>query len=188
MRKAVFLDRDGVMNATVYRPEEEIYDSPYSLKELELLPGVPRAVQLIHEMGMLAIVVSNQPGVAKGKCDRPTWEGVSAEFQRRLLEQGAQPDAVYYCTHHPQSRMASLRHCDCRKPRPGLLLRASRDFGVDLGASYMVGDTERDVGAALAAGCKAVLVGDNAARPSVTPHMVAGNLLQAVQMIATGGL
>jgi D-glycero-D-manno-heptose 1,7-bisphosphate phosphatase len=186
-RRCVFLDRDGVLNALVYRPEEGIYDSPYALEEFRLLPRVAEAVRLINRMGMLAIVVSNQPGVAKGKCDLSFLEEVSFELRRRLEKQGARLDGIYYCLHHPEGTVAAYRKvCECRKPRPGLLLQAARDFNIDLRGSYMVGDGEKDLEAALAAGCQAVWVGNGPGRTRgfLRPHLVASDLLEAVYKIA----
>ncbi|MEE9262794.1 MAG: HAD family hydrolase [Dehalococcoidia bacterium] len=189
MNRAVFLDRDGVLNALVYRAEEGIHDSPYSLAEFRLLPGVAEAIRLIHRLKMLAVVVSNQPGVAKGKCDGAFLEVLSQELQRQLKAQGAWLDGTYYCVHHPEGAVEGLRlTCECRKPRPGLLLKAAQELGVDLQSSYMVGDSAKDMEAASAAGCKGFLVGNRSANApdALKSHLVARDLLEAVQKIARG--
>lgn len=187
MNRAVFLDRDGVLNALVYRAEEGTHDSPYSLAEFHLLPGVAEAIRLIHRLKMLAVVVSNQPGVAKGKCDGAFLEVLSQELQRQLNAQGAWLDGTYYCLHHPDGAVEELRlMCECRKPRPGLLLKAAQELGVDLQSSYMVGDSAKDMEAASAAGCKGLLVGNGSANApdALKSHLVARDLLEAVQKIA----
>ena len=190
MNRAVFLDRDGVINAALYDPLEGKLDTPYRLEDFRLLPGVGRAVRAINEMGLLAVVVSNQPGVAKGKCDYAFLETVNAELAARLARQRAHLDAIYYCLHHPDAVDESLRiDCDCRKPKPGLLLRAARELDIDLARSFMLGDSPKDIEAGLAAGCQTSLVDGRrsyfrlgeAAR--MRPHWTAPNLPAAVEMI-----
>ncbi len=190
MNRAVFLDRDGVINAALYDPVEGKPDSPYRLEDLRLLPGVARAVRAINEMGFLAIVVSNQPGVAKGKCDYAFLEAVNAEIAARLAGEGARLDATYYCLHHPDAVDESLRvECDCRKPQPGLLLRAAQELSIDLAGSFMVGDSLGDVEAGLAAGCRTILVDGHRAYfrlgegDRMRPHWTAQNLLAAVEIV-----
>jgi len=190
MNRAVFLDRDGVINAALYDPLEGKLDTPYRLEDFRLLPGASQAVRAINEMGFLAVVVSNQPGVAKGKCDHAFLEAVNAELTARLARQTAHLDAIYYCLHHPDAVDESLRiDCDCRKPRPGLLLRAARELDIDLAGSFMLGDSPSDIEAGLAAGCQTSLVNGRrscsrlgeAAR--MRPHWTAHNLLAAVEII-----
>jgi D,D-heptose 1,7-bisphosphate phosphatase len=190
MHRAVFLDRDGVINAALYNPLEGKLDTPYRLEDFRLLAGVARAVRAINEMGFLAVVVSNQPGVAKGKCDYAFLETVNAELKARLARQKAYLDAIYYCIHHPDAVDESLRvDCDCRKPNPGLLLRAARELDIDLANSFMLGDSPKDIEAGLAAGCRTILVDGHrsyfclgeAAR--MRPHWTAQNLLAAVEII-----
>jgi D-glycero-D-manno-heptose 1,7-bisphosphate phosphatase len=193
MNRAVFLDRDGVINVAPYSAVEGKPDSPYRLDELRTLPGVARAIRLINDMGFLAVIVSNQPGIAKGKCDRAFLEAVDAQLRDELAREGARLDAVYYCLHHPEAQVEALRaECDCRKPKPGLLRRAARELDVDLARSYMVGDSVVDIEAGIAAGCRTIFVsnGDGLERSdsSVTPHQAATDLLAAVEAInAEGG-
>jgi D,D-heptose 1,7-bisphosphate phosphatase len=190
MNRAVFLDRDGVINAALYNPLEGKLDTPYRLEDFRLLAGVAQAVRVINEMGFLAVVVSNQPGVAKGKCDYAFLEAVNAELTVRLARQGAHLDAIYYCLHHPDAVDESLRmDCDCRKPKPGLMLRAARELDIDLASSFMLGDSPRDIEAGLAAGCQTILVDGHrsyfrlgeAAR--MRPHWTARNLPAAVEIV-----
>jgi mannose-1-phosphate guanylyltransferase/phosphomannomutase len=190
MNRAVFLDRDGVINAALYNRVEGKLDTPYRLEDFKLLPGVARAIRAINEMGFLAVVVSNQPGVAKGKCDYAFLEAVDAELTTRLARQEAHLDAIYYCLHHPDAVDESLRvDCDCRKPKPGLLLRAAQELDIDLAGSFMLGDSPRDVEAGLAAGCRSILVDGHRAyfrlgeAARMRPHWTARNLLSAVEII-----
>ena len=190
MHRAVFLDRDGVINAAIYNPVEGKPDSPHSLEEFRVLPGTAKAIRMIRDMGFLAIVVSNQPGVAKGKCRAELLEAINDRLRTSLAEEGTRLDGVYYCLHHPQAVIPFLNvRCDCRKPRPGLLLTAARERDVDLSRSYMIGDQETDIGAGLAAGCRSVLVNGNChlatgcGAPQVRPHRFADNLLAAAEAI-----
>ena len=190
MNRAVFLDRDGVINAALHNPMEAKPDSPYRLDDFRLLPGVAQAIQAINEIGLLAVVVSNQPGVAKGKCDYAFLETVNAELTARLARQKAHLDAIYYCLHHPDAVDESLRvDCDCRKPKPGLLLRAAQELDIDLANSFMLGDSPRDIEAGLAAGCQTILVDGHRAyfrlgeADCMRPRWTAQNLLAAVEII-----
>lgn len=186
MNKAVFLDRDGVLNALVYRPKEGLWDSPYSLEEFQLLPVVAQALKLVRDMGFLAIVVSNQPGVAKAKCSLSFLQELNQKLQSELAQAGAHLDAIYYCLHHPDGIIAPYGTvCSCRKPKPGLLLAAAREHAVALSRSYMVGDRSVDVQAGQNAGCMTILL-DNGTADSmgdVRPHWVAASLLEAAERI-----
>jgi D,D-heptose 1,7-bisphosphate phosphatase len=185
MQRAVFMDRDGVINATVWNAQERIQDSPYRLDDFRLLPGTAAAIRRIHDLGFAAVVISNQPGVAKGKCSPAFLGEVSEHMRRDLACQDAYLDGEYYCLHHPQANIAELRiDCDCRKPKPGLLYQAARDLEIDLGASYMVGDAERDIEAGLLAGSTTVLVRPGGTEPSTKAHLLAQSLAEAVEQVA----
>jgi len=144
-RRAVFLDRDGVINRSIVRAGKPY--APDSIEGLQILPGVKEALASLRNNGYLNIVVTNQPDVGAGKLPRATAEAMSAHLMETLPI-----DAVKVCFHTEND------HCRCRKPMPGLLLDAAAEFHVDLGNSYMVGDRWRDVGAAHAAGCQALFV------------------------------
>lgn len=157
-QKAVFLDRDGTLNKYVgflTRPEQ-----------LELIPGAAEAVRRINRSGYLAIVVTNQPVIARGDC---TWEELQEIHNRMetlLGKEGAFLDGIYVCPHHPDRGFEGERPeykclCDCRKPKAGLLLQAARDFNIDMASSIMVGDSEADVQAGRNAGCRASLLLDS---------------------------
>lgn len=187
MNRAVFLDRDGVINAAPYNAAEGKRDSPYSVSDFRLLPGAKRAVRLLNEAGWLTVLVSNQPGVAKGKCTTGVLAELTECLKTRLAEAGGHLDGVYYCLHHPDAVVPELRvACDCRKPRPGLILEAARDFQIDLIKSYMIGDGLQDVQAGLGAGCKVILVQPRSRRtpmPEASVSMVTGSLLEAVEQL-----
>ena len=188
MKRAVFLDRDGVINAAPFNAEEGKYDSPYTLADFRFLPGAKQAIRLLNQKGWLTVVVSNQPGIAKRKCSAPFLEALDERMRAGLAASGAHLDAIYYCLHHPQALVSELRQtCRCRKPQPGLLLTAASDLQVDLATSYMVGDGIQDVEAGLAAECKPILVQRPRSLqmkpPSVNGTRVATSLLAAVKQI-----
>lgn len=154
-QKAIFLDRDGTINKYVgfLRKEEEF----------DLLPGVAEAVKKINQSGYLAIVVTNQPVIARGEVTFEGLETIHNKMETLLGKEGAYLDAIYFCPHHPHSgyegEVKELKiDCDCRKPKPGMLLKAAEDLNIDLSQSYMVGDGENDIKAGKAAGCKTVLL------------------------------
>jgi len=150
-RRAVFLDRDGTVTAEV-----GYVTAP---DQLRLLPGSAAAIRRINEAGLLAIVVTNQSGVARGLFDEGLVDEVHALLRRQLAGEGARLDGIYVCAHHPSLGEPPWRQdCDCRKPKPGLLTRAAREHGVELASSYMVGDSARDLEAARRAGAMPVLV------------------------------
>ncbi|MEM3401723.1 MAG: HAD-IIIA family hydrolase [Candidatus Hadarchaeales archaeon] len=189
--KAVFLDRDGVINEIVYFPELGILDSPLNPRQFKLLPKVGEAIKKLNRLGLKVVVVSNQPVVAKGKTTMEVFERIRAKMKRELEKKGARIDAEYYCFHHPQAKYARYRvRCKCRKPKPGLLLQASKDLGVTLKGSYMIGDSPSDILAGKAVGCKTFLVGylkpellkliyEKGARPD----FIVRDLMEAVKII-----
>jgi D-glycero-D-manno-heptose 1,7-bisphosphate phosphatase len=158
--KAVFLDRDGVVNSLVYHQEHGIVDSPFTVAQFVLLPRVSEAIVRFHDMGYKVILVSNQPGIAKGHLTSETFNEIREKMKEELLEGGASLDGEYYCLHHPQAEIAQLRvNCACRKPEPGLLLQAAGDMNIDLSQSWMIGDGLTDVQAGKRAGCRTILLG-----------------------------
>lgn len=148
---AVFLDRDGTINEEVGYLDR--------LEKLRLVPGAAEAIRLINESGMKAVVVTNQSGVARGIFDEAFVAEVHARLREMLGEHGAVLDGVYFCPHHPtEGRGRYLRSCDCRKPSPGLLLRAAEELSLDPERSTMIGDTLKDIEAAARIGARGILV------------------------------
>ena len=150
-QKAIFLDRDGTINKYV--------GFLRNIDDFELIEGVAEAIKLINQSGYLAIVVTNQPVIARGEV---TWEELN-EIHKKMAtllgKEGAYVDGIYICPHHPDKGFEGERpeykiDCDCRKPKPGLLLQAAKDFNIDLSESYMIGDSHRDVEAGENAGVK----------------------------------
>ena len=154
-QKAIFLDRDGTINKYV--------GFLRNINDFELIDGVAEAIRKINESGYLAVVVTNQPVVARGEVSFEELEEIHSKMETLLGKEGAYLDAIYYCPHHPHKGYEGERpelkiDCDCRKPKPGMLLKAAEDFNIDLSKSWMVGDGENDIQAGINAGCKTVLL------------------------------
>lgn len=168
---ATFLDRDGVINRAIVRDGRPY--PPASRAELEILPGVPDALERLRAAGLRLIVVSNQPDVARGSTARASVEAINEALMRALPL-----DAIRCCLHD------TYHNCACRKPLPGLLLQAASDFDLDLSRSWMVGDRWRDIEAGRAAGCHTIFIdyGYKEAQPEHPDHRV-GSLPEAVPII-----
>ncbi len=156
-QKAIFLDRDGVINKLV--------GFLRNIDEFELIDGVTEAIKKINASGYLAIVVTNQPVIARGEVTYAQLEEIHNKMETLLGQEGAYLDGIYYCPHHPhkgyEGEIPELKFdCDCRKPKPGMLLKAAEDFNIDLAQSYMIGDSESDVMAGTAAGCQTAFIGE----------------------------
>jgi len=191
VNKAVFLDRDGVINAMVYDSDHGTVDSPMNPDQFRLLCGAGEAIKRINEMGFLALVIGNQPGIAKGKSSPKMLEATDKKMKEELARCGAHLDKVYYCLDHPQAVIKEYRkNSPYRKPEPGLLLKAAEEFEIDLASSYMIGDGLTDIQAGKKAGCKTILLGrlkcdlcrlmeDLEAKPT----FIVSNLAEAVTLI-----
>ena len=150
-QKAIFLDRDGTINKYV--------GFLRNIDDFELIDGVAEAIRQINESGYLAIVVTNQPVIARGEVSWDELHEIHRKMETLLGKEGAYIDGLYICPHHPDKGFEGERpeykiDCDCRKPKPGLLLNAAKDFNIDLSQSIMIGDSDRDVEAGINAGCK----------------------------------
>lgn len=146
-RKAVFFDRDGVVIKAIERKGHSNPTAPFSMQELEFYPGVEGAMILLRNRGFLCVLVTNQPDVAKGNMSEGEWQKIQNEVITRF-----QWDGIYVCRHLREE------NCECKKPKPGMLLRAAKDLEIDLPGSYMIGDTVNDADAARAAGVGNVVI------------------------------
>ena len=172
-QKAIFLDRDGTINKYV--------GFLRNIDEFELLDGAAEAIRKINESGYLAIVVTNQPVIARGEVSFDELEEIHNKMETLLGKEGAYLDAIYYCPHHPHKGYDGERpelkiDCDCRKPKPGMLLKAASDFNIDLSQSWMVGDGENDIKAGINAGCKTALIGNG--KENLDQMMTVNSLLE----------
>ena len=175
----------------VYYPDPGIVDSPFTPAQFVLVEGVGQALRTIRDAGYMLVLVSNQPGIAKKHMTMAAFKKIQAKMRRLLAAEGVELDGEYYCFHHPQARLAAYRaDCACRKPKPGMLLDAARDLGLDLGRSVMIGDGLYDVMAGRRAGCKTILVaGLNATlgrkmdELGAHPDFVARNISEAADIV-----
>ena len=162
MRQAIFFDRDGVLN------EEVGY--LYEVERFKWIDGARDAIKLCNERGFLTVVVTNQSGIARGFYTAREVDNLHAYMQKSLAEVGAHIDAFYYCPHHPEGKIPEFSIvCDCRKPKPGLILRACAELDINPAQSILFGDSKRDIEAAQAAGLRAGIL------------FTGGNLLDAVK-------
>lgn len=183
MNKAVFLDRDGVINQLVSGVDGP--DSPRSIDEFRLIPGVALAIRQLNILGLPVVMVSNQPGVAKGKYPAENLQSMTEHMKSSLGQELAVLDGIYYCMHHPDALLSEYRRvCDCRKPKAGLLTQAACEMALNLVGSYMVGDRQVDMIAGKAVGCTTVFVPSGAQldRPAEADHVCA-NLGAAALLI-----
>ena len=148
--KAVFLDRDGVINRKL--PEDRYVTNH---EEFELLPGVRAALSIFSQLGYLLVIVTNQRGIARRLMDEKDLLDVHGHMKEKLSERGIKLDGLYYCPHDRDEG------CECRKPRPGMILNAARDLNVDMEQSFMVGDSDSDMAAARNAGVRAVRISEH---------------------------
>jgi D-glycero-D-manno-heptose 1,7-bisphosphate phosphatase len=172
MNRAVFLDRDGVVNKLCYHRELKIKCAPFTANEFKMVLGVPEAVNLIHQSGYLCILIYNQPDVGLGLMMPDDFKDIKLKMRADLARSRAYLDGEYYCMHHPDAVIDEYKRiCDCRKPKPGLLLRAALDHHVDLPNSWFVGDYLSDVEAGKGAGCRTILI----EREKLASHCLASN-------------
>ena len=150
-RPAVFLDRDGTVNVEVHY---------LSLAEqIDLLPTVAETISMLNSRGIPVVIVTNQAGIARGYFPEHRLIAIHDHLRRILADKNARIDGIYYCPHHPSAGLGEYRKvCDCRKPMPGMLIRAAEDLAIDLTRSLMIGDRESDLQAGANAGCQTALV------------------------------
>lgn len=179
--RAIFIDKDGTL----------IKDNPYSVdsSKMEFYPEVWEALRLMARRGFLLIVVSNQPGVAKGYFREVELENLISVFRQIFARRGVPLSGFYYCPHHPQGVVEGYSiACQCRKPNPGLIFRAARHFNVELGRSWMIGDILNDVEAGNRAGCRTIMLDRKYETEWLTgewrkPDFIVGNLLEAARIV-----
>jgi histidinol-phosphate phosphatase family protein len=176
--KAVFLDRDGVINKKALK-----HDYVKKWKEFRFLPHVAEAIRILNKK-FLVIIVSNQRGIARGMMSKEDVELINEKMSRELEKKNARIDGIYFCPHDVKD------NCNCRKPKPGMLLRAANDFKINLTESYMIGDDLIDIEAGKRAGCETILVSNSKntfsqkikAKKS-RPDYIVSNLLEATKII-----
>ena len=175
MNRAIFLDRDGTMAGDVHycsRPED-----------FELFPNTAKAIGLLNQDGFKVIVVTNQSGIARGYFTEDTLAKIHRKMKGELAKEGAYVDAIYYCPHHPDD------NCDCRKPKPKLVVQAAREHDIDLEHSFVVGDLQMDIDLGKIVGCPTILISDQSSvnNRQSKPDAIAPDLLEAAQVILEWG-
>ncbi|MDH7602485.1 MAG: HAD family hydrolase [Armatimonadota bacterium] len=176
MRRAVFLDRDGVIN-------EDRPDYVKSVAELKVFSFAPECIRKLNSAGFEVYVISNQQCVGKGIVSRAALHEIECEIERLVGRKGGKINGFYYCTH------LANQECECRKPKPGLLLQAAREHNLDLQSSFMIGDSEKDVTAGHRAGCRTVVVltgavtAEDVSEFVAQPDFIARDLVDAVNYV-----
>lgn len=170
--KAVFLDRDGVI---IRKALDDGYIADWS--EVEFLPGSIEAIRTLHKQGFMVIVVTNQRGVATGRIDLSSLEDIHTRLRAVVSDNGGTISAIYFCPH------LIAENCSCRKPKPGMLLRAAKDHGLNLSECWMVGDSLTDIEAGRRAGCRTVLISSSSGRQEPKPDVCERALSVAVNRI-----
>jgi len=194
MQRALFLDRDGTLNEMVYDEDHGVLDSPRRPEQVRLMPGAAAFIHAGRALGYAIVIVTNQPGIAKGTMSLAQLDAVNLQLAKLLRAEGAAWDALYFCPHHPQGGPVPnpyVMPCDCRKPKPGMLLRAAREREIDLARSWMIGDGLNDIQAGRAAGCKTMLVANVkiehiqalASKEQAYPDAYCANLFEAADYL-----
>ena len=158
-RKAVFLDRDGVINKLVLNPDTQAYESPHRPGDLVFCAGVFRPLKELRSAGFKLFIVSNQPSYAKGKTTLKAIKGIARKFRAELAKNGVPIEGAFYCYHHPDGIVPGYAgKCRCRKPSPFFLLKAQKQHKLNLKGSWMIGDRSSDIECGRRAGCKTILI------------------------------
>ena len=182
MKRAVFLDRDGVIT-------QEPPHFAHRLDQLKLIPRSSEAIKLLNEKEISVVIVSNQSGIARGYYGEEDMTRFNNAMNKLLNKSDAHIDAIYYCPHHPEAKIERYRvNCDCRKPNPGMLIKAGKELNIDLKQSFMVGDRWSDIEAGKKVECKTILVktgydSQNLRRNEITCDYIANDLYDAIEHI-----
>ncbi|MBV8673580.1 MAG: HAD family hydrolase [Acidobacteriaceae bacterium] len=187
-RRAVFLDRDGVINRNIRNPATGEYEAPLTPGDFEFLPGALNAMRALRKAGFTLFLVSNQPNYAKGKSTLKNLRAIHRKLAECLSRERIEFARFYYCFHHPAgSRTRYSRPCSCRKPSPYFLLKARTEFNLDLAGSWMIGDRLTDVECGNRAGTRTILIAslNTCSTAALEPDAVARDLRAAARMILT---
>jgi len=162
MNKAVFFDRDGVINEMIFDAENGTVHTPLHPDQVVLCPGISELLKATKQLGYLNVVISNQTNVGLGRITVATHESIQKTIKQKLQKESAIVDKEYYCFHHPFAKIEEYRkNCDCRKPNIALFLQAAKDLNINLKQSWMIGDGLFDIVAGHNAGCKTILIANN---------------------------
>ncbi|OGI95631.1 hypothetical protein A2917_03720 [Candidatus Nomurabacteria bacterium RIFCSPLOWO2_01_FULL_42_17] len=187
MEKAIFLDRDGIINKLVFNPKTNEYESPHEPKDLELIPNVLDSIKKLEDSGYYLFVVSNQPSFAKEKTTLEKIKEIHKKLQKQIKDYGINIKEYYYCYHHPEGVTSEYScECDCRKPKPFFLNKAKDDYDLDLTKSWMIGDQDSDIECGNSVGVKTIMILNEHSgkkRGRSYPNCSVNNLLESVNLI-----
>ncbi|MBF0511046.1 MAG: HAD-IIIA family hydrolase [Candidatus Omnitrophica bacterium] len=189
MRRAVFFDRDGVINELFYNPETNEFESPMDAKDLKLKTGALESLKKIQDLDFLLFLISNQPSFAKGKTSLENIQQVHEKLHGALVDFGIHFSEYYYCFHHPKGIVEGYSYdCACRKPGPFFLFKAADQYRLDMNNSWLVGDQDIDILCGQKAGVKTILIEEKhsaSKRGSSCPDYVVKDIQEAVSFINT---
>jgi D-glycero-D-manno-heptose 1,7-bisphosphate phosphatase len=187
MKKAIFLDRDGVLNELVLNPATGGYEPPHSPDDLIFFPDVIESLRILQDAGFELFLISNQPDYAKGKTTLKNIHSVHSRFDHILKKGAIHFQEYYYCYHHPNGVVPEYSCiCECRKPNPYFILKAALDYNIDLKKSWMIGDRDSDIECGKAAGTRTIMIEElhsSGLRGLTRPNNIAANLKGAVMII-----
>jgi D-glycero-D-manno-heptose 1,7-bisphosphate phosphatase len=187
MKKAIFLDRDGVINKLVFNQKTKEYGAPLREDDLKFYSWTHKVLGKFQEMGYLLFLISNQPDYAKGHTSLKNIKAVNASLHRYFLAKGIRFNGYSYCFHHPESKVAKYRvRCACRKPKPYFVFKAKEKYALEMEKSWFIGDCDSDVSCGKAAGLKTILINERHSkekRGKSRPDFWADNLKDALKII-----
>lgn len=189
MTKALFLDRDGVVDDLVWYPSPGEWEAPRHVGDVRIRAGVVEALREANRAGWLIFLITNQPSYAKGKCPLDDLKQVHAHVLDELERGGVKITDSYVCFHHPESTIEGFGRCECRKPSPFFIWEAARLYGVNVRESWMIGDQDSDVVTGVNAGCRTALLKyehSSSKRGSAQPDVVSSDLAELVRKIVHG--
>src|SRR5579864_6701143 len=189
--KAILLDRDGVVNELVINPEEGIVDSPNSSEQFRMIKDSIKAMKILSKLGYKLIIISNQPGIAKGQYDLPEFLKMKKKLETELANNKVMLSGQYYCLHHPNAKMVKYKKkCQCRKPGTKLFFDAIKEHNIDSKKSFLIGDGITDMQLAKRAKCRAIFIGNISStitkvfhEKKVNPFYISHDLLEAANYI-----
>jgi len=162
MNKAVFYDRDGVINEMAYDAENGLVHIPWKVNQIVLNHGIVELLKATKKLGFLNIIISNQPDIGLNRITKKIFKDIEENISQKIKDEDAIIDKAYYCFHHPFAKLEKYKKdCDCRKPRTRLFLQAAKEMNIDLSQSWMIGDGLFDIVAGHNAGCKTILIANN---------------------------
>lgn len=187
MKKAVFLDRDGVLNELILNPDTSEYEPPHRVEDVKLYPYTAQSLRELHSAGYDLFLISNQPDYAKGKVALDTLMKIHDKFLSIFAAEKITFRDFYYCYHHPNGIVKEYSFdCECRKPKPYFLIQAERDYAIHLATSWMIGDRDIDILCGQAAGVRTILIDEPKSanhRGDSRPDFIVKNLFEATKLI-----